>query len=137
MLTYHLLGLAAACVAGAGLALTLWSVWRLCRADAGLDIDHADYTRYGFIFSGIGVGYTTALLSAAGYIYSGRPMVWWSFLAFLLLPWAYIGYVGTLWARSDANLALGAATGVGNTGIVVPSALLLPIWGPVGLYMLA
>lgn len=70
-------------------------------------------------------------------VFIGRPIPWWLFLGFLLLPWIYVGLLGRFWLHPQFGIALGAVTGMGNVWMIMPSFLLLPVWGPIALWLAA
>lgn len=133
---YEGIGIGVAFCAAMGLLATLHTVWRVVESDDGEDREH-DSRRFFVLFSALSLLYNSLLMLIAAGVYIGRPIPWWLFLGFLLLPWIYTGWLGRLWLHPRFGMALGAATGIGNVGMVLPSFLLLPVWGPFALWMAA
>lgn len=130
------LGAGIAVCAALGIVATLQTVRNVFKSEDD-EVNEPTSRRFFFLFSSLSLLYNALLLTIAAFVYIGRPISWWLFLGFLLLPWIYAGWLGRLWLHPRFGVALGAVTGIGNIGIVVPSFTLLPIWGPIALWLLA
>lgn len=130
------LGAGIAVCAALGLIATLHTGWKVFASDDDEDMEPIA-RRFFVLFSSLSLLYNAILLTVAAFIYIGRPITWWLFLGFLLLPWIYTGWLGRLWLHPRFGVALGSVTGIGNVGMVLPSLTLMPIWGPLALWLFA
>ena len=122
--------------AAIGLSVTLHTGWRVFNSNDPEDKEPIS-RRFFVLFSSISLLYNALLMMIAAGVFTGRPIPWWLFLGFLVLPWLYVGWLGRLWLHPRFGAALGGVTGTGNVGMVMPSVLLLPVWGPIALWLAA
>lgn len=130
------IGAGIAFCATVGLLATLHTGWRVLKSDDREDTEPVS-RRFFVLFSSISLLYNAVLMLIAAGVFIGRPIPWWLFLGFLLLPWLYVGWLGRLWLHPRFGTALGGVTGIGNVGMGLPSFLLLPVWGPLALWLTA
>ena len=129
------LGAGVAACAALGLIATLRTSWKVFARENSEDSVPTS-RRFFLLFSSLSLLYNSFLLAIAALVYIGRPISWWLFLGFLLLPWVHVGWLGRLWLHPRFGTALASATGIGNVGMLVPSLTLVPIWGPIALWLL-
>lgn len=134
LLIYELVGAGTAICAGLGILATLIAVFKCMRSNDKEDKE-PEFRKFFFLFSGLSLFYNLILVALGALLIAARPISWWLFLIVLLFPWIYTGWLGKLWRNPSYGLALGTATGVGNVGMAMPSMFLLPIWGPLALWI--
>jgi Ca2+/Na+ antiporter len=130
-------GLVSAMCALLGGILSVWTLVLVLRGkfdDVTTD-DTSSFRKFFFLFFGISIAFNLLLGWIGARLLFGQPMPWWLFLAVFLLPVFHILVVGRLWRNPQLGLSVGAATGIGNAGLVVPFFCFLPIWGPVALWV--
>jgi hypothetical protein len=60
---------------------------------------------------------------------------WPLFVTVLIAEIIYIAMLGLLWARSKHAMSIAAATGASSGGLMAQMFILLPIWGPVVVWL--
>ena len=138
LITVRIVGGTSAVCAGLGVVATLTTVRNVLRGKADDLTDGAPFFRQMFfLFSSINVAFNLLLGLIAGAILLDFQISWWQFLAVFVPQMIYIVSLGVLWRHPRLGMSIGAATGCGNVGITFPFLCLLPIWGPVALWLTA
>lgn len=138
LLTVRIVGGTSAVCASLGVAATLSTVRNVLRGKADDLTDDAPFFRQiFFLFSSINVAFNLLLGLIAGALLLGFPVSWWQFLAVFVPQVIYFFSVGVFWHHPRLGMSIGAASGCGNVGIVIPFLSLIPIWGPVALWLAA
>lgn len=132
---YEVIGIGTAICAAFGVLATFATAVKFLRGKDNED-EELGFRKYFTLFSSLSFLYNAGLIGVGVLLINARPVLWWLFLLYLLLPWLYVGCLGRLWRNPTYGLAMGAATGVGNVGMVVPSFLLLPLWSPLALWVI-
>lgn len=133
-LIYKAVGIGSMVGAGLGIFATSYAVVKCFQSSEPTDKE-PEFRKFFFLFSSISFLYNLVLGSVGLALFFSHPIAWWSFLIILLIPWGFAGWLGKLWRNPAYGESLGAATGIGNVGMAIPSMLLLPIWGPIALWV--
>jgi hypothetical protein len=133
-LIHKVVGIGSIVGAGLGVCATLYAVMKCFQSSEPTD-NEPEFRKFFFLFSSISFIYNLGLGSIGLALFFARPIAWWIFLIILLIPWVFASWLGQLWRNPDYGETLGAATGIGNIGMAIPSMLLLPIWGPMALWI--
>jgi hypothetical protein len=136
LMTVRIVGGTAAVCAGLGAVATLATVSNVLRGKAGDIAESAPlFRKMFFLFSGISVAFNILLALIAAALLMGFPISWWQFAAVFLPQVLYIFSLGIFWRHPRLGMSIAAASGCGNVGLTVPFLCLLPIWGPIALWL--
>ena len=138
LMTVRIVGGTSAVCAGLGIVATLTTVRNILRGKADDLTDGAPlFRQVFFLFSSINVAFNLLLGSIAVALLLGFPISWWQFLAVFVLQIIYFLPLGILWRHPRLGMSIATASGCGNVGISFPFLCLVPIWGPVALWLAA
>lgn len=138
LLTVRIVGGTSAVCAGLGVAATLSTARNVVRGKADdLTDDAPHFRQMFFLFSVLNVVFNILLGLIAGALLLGYPIPWWQFVAVFVPQVVYVLFLGVMWRHPRLGMSIGAATGCGNVGITLPFLCLLPIWGPIALWLSA
>lgn len=138
LMTVRIVGGTSAVCAGLGIVATLTTVRNILRGKADDLTDSAPlFRQVFFLFSSINVAFNLLLGSIAVALLLGFPISWWQFLAVFVLQIIYFLPLGILWRHPRLGMSIATASGCGNVGISFPFLCLVPIWGPVALWLAA
>jgi hypothetical protein len=102
----------------------------------GREPDDPPYFREAFyVLSAICIFFYVVLGWIGTEFVLGRSERWAVFVTILVAEIIYVAVVGALWARSKHAMSIGAATGVSIGGLMAQLFILLPIWGPVVVWL--
>ena len=139
LMTVRIVGGTAIVCAGIGIATTLFIVSNFLRGKGGEITDSAplSFRQMFFLFSALSVAFNLLLGLTAAALLLGHSISAWQFLAVFMPQVLYIFLLGVLWRHPRVGPSIAAATGIGNIGITIPFLCLLPIWGPIALWLAA
>jgi len=138
LMTVRIVGGTSAVCAGLGIVATLTTVRNILRGKADDLTGGAPlFRQVFFLFSSINVAFNLLLGSIAVALLLGFPISWWQFLAVFVLQIIYFLPLGILWRHPRLGMSIATASGCGNVGISFPFLCLVPIWGPVALWLAA
>jgi hypothetical protein len=137
LMTIRIVGGTAAVCAGIGITTTFVIVSNFLRGKGGEITESAppSFRQMFFLFSALSVVFNLLLGLTAAALLLGYPISAWQFFAVFMPPVLYIFLLGVLWRRPHVGPSIAAATGIGNVGITIPFLCLLPIWGPIALWL--
>jgi len=136
LMTVRIVGGTSAVCAGLGIIATLATVRNVMHRKADDLTDTAPlFRQMFFLFSAINIAFNLALGLIAVALLLGFPISWWQFVAVFVPQVIYFVSLGVLWRHPRLGMSIGAATGCGNVGITFPFFCLLPIWGPIALWL--
>lgn len=136
LLTVRIVGGVSAACAGLGIGATVVVV-RNYLVGKGADIGaSAPYFRQAFfLFSALSMAFNLLLGFVAAALLVGYSVAAWQFAAVFVPQVVYIGLLGVLWRHPRLGSSIAAATGLGNLGIGFSFLCLLPLWGPIALWL--
>ena len=136
LMTVRIVGGTSAICAGIGIVATLATVRNVLRGKADDLTDTAPlFRQMFFFFSSINVAFNLLLGMVAGALLLGFTITWWQFVAVFVPQVIYVFSLGILWRHPRLGMSIAAATGLGNIGITFPFFCLLPVWGPIALWL--
>jgi len=139
LMTVRIVGGTAIVCAGVGIATTLVIVSNFLRGKGGEITDSVppSFRQMFFLFSALSIAFNLLLGLTAAALLLGHPISAWQFFAVFMPQVLYIFLLGVLWRHPNVGPSIAAATGIGNVGITIPFLCLLPIWGPIALWLAA